>query len=239
MTEQQGSLEGDAPWGGAEWGQWRDEVSRAVHEHGAALEEILAVLEDEGPGGPLHWETMTPKRRALVMEQLADFVRFLDRTYMQWLAEYSMFKPCWWRHPDVVWPLTALWAAFRVTYAPKARPSKEQAMWHEQLLWPTLERLRRSSMKDCNSKEHRPNIQAALVHSPELADQLTRWSNDEDIRLGDYRSSDDSADGVQPGDTTAGADPVTVSDNGWAELSGTKPGDGVAHDSDSSSPWNV
>lgn len=231
MNELQGSLEGDTPWGGAQWGQWRHEIAQTVSEHDAALEQILELLEDEGPGGPLHWETMTPKRRALVMEQLAGFVDFLDRTYMRYMAEYSMFKPCWWQHPEVVWQVTALWAAFRVTYAPKARASKDQAVWHEQLLWPILERIRRSSMKDCNSKEHHPNVQAALAHSPELADQLNRWRNDENIPLGGYRRSDSPTHGVQsdePG-TNAG-DSGATSDDGI--VSTGESGNGVAHDAD-------
>ena len=183
-------LEDHDPWSGEGWASWRGQATRDIGEHGAALGEILDILEAEGVGGPLHWETMTPGHRADVMEQLEAFVRFLDRTYFQYLPDYNL-KPCWWRHPDVVWQLTALWAAFGVTYNPKARPSTEQATWHDRILFPTLDRLRRSSLKPCNSREHKPDRQRALPESTGLAEQLERWRNGEDIPLDDTNSARD------------------------------------------------
>lgn len=184
MSEQhQGSLD-DTPWDGPEWSAWRYEISEAVRLHDEAIGQVVEILADEGTGGPLHWETMTPARRALVMSQLSQFVGFLDRTYFQYLPDFNL-KPCWWRHPDVVWQLTALWAAFRVTYRPSARPGNEQATWHLHILWPTLERLRKSSLRPCNATEHKPEMQKPLGEATGLMERLEQWRNDEDIPLGD------------------------------------------------------
>ena len=184
MSERQATLEGTAEWDAEDWFIWRHDTSRTLSTHGDVLNKLVDLLEQEGGGGPLHWETMTPQRRALVMEQLSVFLDFLDRVYLRHMVEFSFFKPCWWQHPEVVWQLTALWAAFGVAYSRKARPSNAQADWHERYLWPMLERMRRSSMKDCNSTQHQPQQQAALRHSAGLPVLLERWRNDEDIALG-------------------------------------------------------
>lgn len=179
----QGNLEGHQPWDLDEWRQWRQDAQRELREHGDALEQILELLEDEGVGGPLHWETMSPPHRAKVMSRLRDFVAFLDRTYFQFHADYSI-KACWWQHPDVVWQLTALWAAFGVAYSPKARPSDAQATWHERFLWPILDRLRVSSMRPCSGGRHEPSLQDPLRWEPGLQQQIEEWSEGNDTALG-------------------------------------------------------
>lgn len=205
--DHQGSLD-DSPWDADEWAEWRRTVTDEVRLHGDALSQVVEILADEGEGGPLHWETMSPARRALVMGKLADFVGFLDRTYFQYLPDFNL-KPCWWLHPDVVWQLTALWAAFQTTYRPSARPGNEQAAWHLHVLWPTLERLRKSSLRPCNATEHKPEMQRPLGEAPGLKERLEQWRNDEDIPLGeapgDRHGGAPDADSMRDVDTSSDA----------------------------------
>ncbi len=224
MTGQQGSLK-DAAWDPEEWHAWRLQTTEELQEHAAAVASILDILENEGEGGPLHWETMKPARRTEVMKQLDAFVHFLDRTYFQYLATYSL-KPCWWQHPDVVWQLTALWAAFRVAYSPSARSGTAQADFHERYLWPILERLYMSSLKECNSREHKPALQEPLGASRDLDQQLEQWKEGNDVGLGAFKP-DKGDDGDSAGVDAGGvlSDEPPADDARVADAAGQQHGD--------------
>lgn len=157
-----------------------------VNRHDLEIEAITELLEDIGPGGPIHWEHLTNPLKARLLERVSDFVLFLDRTYLRHVQRYHL-KPCWWQHPDVVWQLTALWAAFTSVYTPSVRPGSHHAQFHEHVLWPILERIAANgSMGQCTSSAHEPPDIEPIQTTPELLKQIDAWKgsgNDEQPTL--------------------------------------------------------
>lgn len=222
--ETQGSLEAQ-PWDATDWTNWRSFQTKLSHDHdrdlGAALEgiqSILDLLEDVGPGGPLHWELMQPVARAELLAKLADFVAFLDRTYLR--VSQLTLMPCWWRHPDVVWHLTALMVAFHEAYNPKARIGMTQVAFHEQALWPTLQRINSlDSMHECNRENHGVKSYRSVVQSPALVAQIEKWNEGDDTSITDLYK--DAAAPVPDG--PSGTVPNGVLNSGSAGLSDVPP----------------
>ena len=122
--------------------------------------DALAPPEERGtPPPPARWaDRATPDDWQL----LADWVDDLNRSYS--LTSQHRIHPCWPAHPGVVEELAAAhhaWTAATISHAKNgphpaepaqdkkpakpARPAKggpEYAAWHNQVLWPFLERIR-------------------------------------------------------------------------------------------------
>ncbi|MGC4174332.1 DUF4913 domain-containing protein [Demequina sp.] len=240
MSEAQETLE-EAPWDRVEWNRWRESVNKELSEQGDALDAVLEILESVGLGGPLHWETLSAPARGELLAKVADFVAFLERTYLREYS-YGELKPCWWRHPAVVWQLTALLASFMLVYNPKAKPSADQSMWHEHHLFPTLDRIRKNdSLRACVQGKHTPIKAARSMIDGDLTSWIDNWkeANDESLldadsdvavaavrdRIGRMHLSADT-DNEPHGDAIPGADGPDDADEF------TDPDDGVDHRAD-------
>lgn len=102
-----------------------------------------------GPSWSLR--TMTPERRRMVMNDLADWLGWLHERYP--VAE--AVPACWWRHPEVVEELLALRTAWGSAYEDPEAPPHAAADWHDRLLPGTLARIPRWGVKAClNSGRH-------------------------------------------------------------------------------------
>lgn len=110
-------------------------------------------------------------------------------------------KRCWWQHPDLLWQLTALYAAFLDAYNPNEPPSTKQAAFHEHVLWPILHRIMSlQSQKQCNATEHKGLDKPKTGRDPELGkrvEELRAERDDEELHHGDVDGRDNDADRLQ------------------------------------------
>lgn len=184
--ERQGELEDMVPLDPAVWNPWRGQTETRLAGLETDVDKITEILADIGPTGKLHWDNLAPGRRALLMEALAGFVEFLDRTYLISTATFAL-KPCWWRHPDVVWQLTALMVAFQAAYRAASQPSQTQVAFHEQALWPVVIRLKNNgSMGSCKQGQHHEPTAETMPVDPALAAQIENWRNGDEASLDDF-----------------------------------------------------
>lgn len=189
----------------------QSELWRRHREMSTALEQILDYLEAT-PEGPLNWRTMGPRQRADLLKKVDDFVVFVDDVFLRDVQEVRL-KPCWWRHPSVLWEVTALWAAFISTYGKNAAPSAHQSAFLQQCMWPTLQRIHaHGAMQHCKPGEHTDEHRArAMSRDPELDEQIAKWRGAEDdeqaSRGDDGNASGDRGSQLQPDvDGAAGVD---------------------------------
>lgn len=127
-----------------------------VEDLSGEVVELKKKLNQETLGGPWHWESLTPSRKADLLEKVESFVRFMNKTYLEGNASLRL-KPCWYRHPDVLWQVTAIYSGFLYVYnRGQIRASMGHADFHTRVLWPLLERISyNQSMKECSPKKCR------------------------------------------------------------------------------------
>lgn len=141
--------------------------------------------------GRLRWDTLPPASRAILMRKLRVFVQLLDETYLR-QSRYEL-KKCWWRHPDVVWQLTALMDSFDAVYA-EQEPSPSASAWHIQHLWPTLDRIADGGpMRNCNVREHRPETQPPIPVDDALDSVIDTWISGGEVFLQEISRPDDQS----------------------------------------------
>jgi len=164
-----------------------------------SVDKMLDLMETYLPTGPLHWGTLSDADAASLLEKVADFVDLLQAVYLVPGTEFKI-KPCWWRHPDVLWQLTALYAAFIDTYNPKEPPSTKQASFHEHILWPILLRIKsQQSQKPCSMTEHKEPEAPKAKRDPALA-----------VRIRELRGESDPSEDGNSDDGAGRADSVGV-----------------------------
>ena len=137
------------------------EVAALHHEQLAQMSEALEDLLDGDQGapgghrGPVVWDALTPHDQARTWRALAAWVGWLRRRYP--LAHRVPL--CWWRHPELVEELTALWLAWRDAYVEKGAPLTGGADWHGRWLPEFLRRMGAGGWNVACEGLHRPLVE--------------------------------------------------------------------------------
>ncbi|MEU6034139.1 hypothetical protein ABZ801_01880 [Actinomadura sp. NPDC047616] len=93
-----------------------------------ASEPAAAAEAPPPPPGPVDWVALSGPERRRTLHELATFVESTVLHYKMPLA----ILPCWWRHPEVIEELTALWQVRKETFRPGVKPSATM-QWHDAL----------------------------------------------------------------------------------------------------------
>jgi hypothetical protein len=104
--------------------------------------------------GPYVWHTLSATDTAKLWEALADWVGWVRGRYP--LAR--QIPLCWWRHPELVEELTALWLAWREAYTEKGAPLTAAADWHGRWLPEFLRRVGAGGWNIACEGEHKERI---------------------------------------------------------------------------------
>jgi hypothetical protein len=133
----------------------------ALHEQrleqmSAQLDELLD-READGPSssnGPVVWHQLNPYETERTWRALAEWVGWLRGRYP--LAHQVPL--CWWRHPELVEELTALWLAWREAYVEKGASLTGGADWHGRWLPEFLRRIGAGGWNLACEANHRPLV---------------------------------------------------------------------------------
>ena len=104
--------------------------------------------------GPYVWHTLSTQDAEKLWETLADWVGWVRGRYP--LARQVPL--CWWRHPELVEELTALWLAWREAYTEKGAPLTAAADWHGRWLPEFLRRVGAGGWNIACEGEHKERI---------------------------------------------------------------------------------
>jgi len=128
-----------------------------------ALEDMLKAV----PDGPWAWAALDPVEKYALWQRLYVWVEWLEDRYIRNISAQhtGSFAADWYRHPVVVELLTALMVAHISAYRKnESAPSFRLVEWHEQCLWPTLERINKYNFfrvdderNDWNGPSYRPS----------------------------------------------------------------------------------
>jgi hypothetical protein len=78
---------------------------------------------------------MDDQEAAAAREELTTWLReVLTVRYPAMVTSSSAWRPCWYRHPDVVEELSWLYAAWRAAYEEPDAPPTRAADWHDRWL---------------------------------------------------------------------------------------------------------
>jgi hypothetical protein len=152
------------------------EIAALHHAQLAKLTEAVEDLADgtgmdpqaaNGPRRPIVWSRLTGSDLERTWTALADWVGWLRGRYP--LA--NQVPLCWWRHPELVEELSALWLAWREAYLEKGAPLTAGADWHARCLPDLLRRIRAGGWNIACESEHRDSVaslyDARSVDAPE------------------------------------------------------------------------
>jgi Domain of unknown function (DUF4913) len=116
----------------------RDATKDGATKDGATKDDATAKAGNDTAERqrPIDWDRISGYERQQAWEKLAAFVEAMVHRHV--LA--SVVMPCWWRHPDAVQNLTALWHIHEETYGDEGKP--EAAMSYLDNLYKVLDRLR-------------------------------------------------------------------------------------------------
>ena len=139
------------------------EIAALHHVQLAKLTEAIEDLADDagmdpqaahGPRRPIVWSRLTGADLEHTWTALADWVGWLRGRYP--LA--NQVPLCWWRHPELVEELSALWLAWRDAYVERGAPLTAGADWHARCLPDLLRRIRAGGWNIPCESEHRDSV---------------------------------------------------------------------------------
>ena len=147
-------------------------VAQLHDEQICQLSSIVEQLQDDSGGplgstGPYVWHTLAPADAEKLWSALADWVGWLRGRYP--LARQVPL--CWWRHPELVEELTALWLAWREAYTEKGAPLTAAADWHGRWLPEVLRRVGAGGWNIACEGEHKERIKS-LYDDRRVDDEL-------------------------------------------------------------------
>ncbi|WP_406054514.1 DUF4913 domain-containing protein [Kribbella sp. NBC_00889] len=145
-----------------------------------ALRELQAEqLEDEAAaaGDALEAEASAAVEPRLYFEKLPDFVdQFLTKAYSRDIPAKATWCTQWWKHPEAVLRLSALWRAWE---ALRLEPGTGMSLWWRDHADPHMARLLDTNgpFKGCTRDQHQQNGKLEPLPwdtpPPELYDPLT------------------------------------------------------------------
>jgi hypothetical protein len=117
-------------------------LAQLAELHDAQLHELDAALQrlqdHTRPGvTAVAWQLLDARAAETVWRRLADWVGWLRGRYP--LAR--QVPACWWRHPELVEELTALWLAWQEAYTESSVPATACMDWHDRWLPGLLRRI--------------------------------------------------------------------------------------------------
>ena len=122
------------------------------------LSMVVAQLEEAdaaaGSAAPWNWRTLRGHAAEAQWRDLADWVGWLRGRYP--LAR--QIPACWWRHPELVEELTALWLAWKDGYATKHAHFSAPAEWHARWLPEFLRRVGAGGWNLACEGEHKERV---------------------------------------------------------------------------------
>lgn len=132
--------------------------------HAEQLEALTEAVEQLGEDrssqpdgrGPFVWAELDAQTAAKAWRDLAAWVGWLRGRYP--LARQVPL--CWWRHPELVEELTALWLAWREAYHSKDAPWTAAADWHGRWLPEFLRRVGAGGWNVACEGEHKERVAA-------------------------------------------------------------------------------
>lgn len=128
----------------------------AIESLATAIDELKAGEQSSaGVRRPVVWADLEPHEARRTWRRLAGWVGWLRSRYP--LAQ--RIPPCWWRHPELVEELTALWQAWMDSYVVKGAPLGAGADWHGRVLPELLRRMGNGGWNIPCESEHRPVVQ--------------------------------------------------------------------------------
>jgi len=136
------------------------EVAALLDERIEQLAEMVEELREGsdgttgGAGGPVVWDALTPFEAQRTWRSLAAWVGWLRSRYP--LAHRVPL--CWWRHPELVEELTALWLAWQDAYTEKGASLTAGADWHGRWLPEFLRRIGAGGWNLACEGDHRPAV---------------------------------------------------------------------------------
>lgn len=101
------------------------------------LQDEVAAKPSQKPIGPVVWHQLDAETAARIWGELVDWVTWLRGRYP--LARQVPL--CWWRHPELVEEMTALWLAWKDAYVEGSAPLTAAADWHGRWLPEFLRRI--------------------------------------------------------------------------------------------------
>jgi len=162
-------------------------VARALTGLDAEVEDLAARLDELASGGiegtvtAWCWRDIGRVGAALLWKRLAFWVGWLRARYP--ISE--QLPACWWRHPELVEELTALYLAWRAAYTDPAAHLTAPADWHDRWLPGTLARVRRWGVYCDGEHRDRP----AGTYDPRAVDDQDAFTRHVDAELRDRQLS--------------------------------------------------
>jgi hypothetical protein len=148
----------------ADTGQRLDDVAADVDALSEQVRVLMELQEGGGDTGTVwDWEALTRDQASRAWTEL---VRWLDQQFLPRNPDVlekagqglkRAWAPCWYRHPDVVDDLSALYGAWKAAYHGKNRSEARAIEWRNRWLPDTITRLR-ATLGTCagRSAGHKP-----------------------------------------------------------------------------------
>ncbi|WP_370617686.1 DUF4913 domain-containing protein [Mumia qirimensis] len=201
-----------------------DERTRTLAQ---MLDDAVATPAGVNVPSQWSWRGQSPHGTRTLWRGLAEWVGWLRGRYP--LAR--QIPPCWWRHPELVEELTALWVAWREAYADPEAPMTSPIDWHDRWLPAFLRRIGAGGWNISCTDEHKERPEStydarAVDDDEAFAEHITRESAD----MND-NPSQMSIDDVASPDATVltGMQMRAAVQAGEAMLLGSLPGSPIAH----------
>lgn len=118
------------------------------------LQSLQEPAEGTSGSSRFAWRSLSARQAETLWRQVADWVGWLRGRYP--LAR--QIPPCWWRHPELVEELTALWLAWREAYVEKSAPLTAAIDWHDRWLPGFLRRIGTGGWNLACEGEHKERL---------------------------------------------------------------------------------
>ena len=127
----------------------RDDVTHLATELAETITWLRGQLgddsQDDEAGGQWCWRDMPPERAAQLWRELADWIGWLRGRY----PVAGAIPACWWRHPELVEELTALYRAWTGAVAGGTSGTYNAIEWHDRWLPGVLARIKTWGLDRC------------------------------------------------------------------------------------------
>jgi hypothetical protein len=148
-----------------------DALASTQQEHAAVLddianlrrqvEQILAILTEDGNAPPAEWFwlTMNEQQHNEKLGELSDWVETVLRLqYPGYLEE--QIRPCWPDHPEARWELAWLYQLWSLAYLTRRPAPKDAADWHDRWSPGVIRRLSQVMRRCGETCQRQPGAQA-------------------------------------------------------------------------------
>lgn len=191
----------------------------------AELQRLAESRHDGSGPSPFAWQRLGARAAELQWQQLTEWVGWLRGRY----PVARQVPPCWWRHPELVEELTALWLAWREAYVDGVSSLTAAADWHDRWLPGLLRRIGAGGWNVACDADHKERV--ARLYDGSCVDDEDAFAEhvaaDVERRRGRILDTIEGKEGVmEQVDTTQMADALR---SGEARQIGSLPGSPVSY----------